>query len=65
MHLCILFLPQTPLPSRLLQNTEESPMSYTVGPCCPPTTFISSQEGGPGLGEEQEGPSSPGENSFL
>ena len=26
-------LPQTPLPSRLLRNTEQSSTCYTVGPC--------------------------------
>ena len=60
------FSPKLPShPVQAAANIEQSPMCYTVGPCCPPTTFISSQEGGPGLGEEQEGPSSLGENSFL
>ena len=27
------FLPQTPLPSRLPHNTEQSSLCYTVGPC--------------------------------
>ena len=33
-HIQVSILPQTPLPSRLSPNTEQSSLSYTVGPCC-------------------------------
>ena len=32
-HIHVSILPQTPLPSRLPHNTEQSSMCYTVGPC--------------------------------
>ena len=64
-HIHVSVLPQNPLPPRLLHNAEQRSMCYTVGPCCPPTTFISSQEGGPGLRKGPEGPSPPGEKAFL
>ena len=33
MHIHVSILPQTPLPSRLSHNVEQSPMCYTVGLC--------------------------------
>ena len=32
-HIHVSILPQTPLPSRLLHNIEQSSLCYTVGPC--------------------------------
>ena len=32
-HTCASILPQTPLPSRLPHNIEQSSLWYTVGPC--------------------------------
>ena len=32
-HIHASILPQTPLPSRLLDNIEQSSLGYTIGPC--------------------------------
>ena len=32
-HICVLILPQKPLPSMLPHNTEQSSVCYTAGPC--------------------------------
>ena len=32
-HICISVLPQTPIPSSLPHNIEQSSLCYTVGPC--------------------------------
>ena len=32
-NICVLILPQSPLPSRLPYNTEQSSVCYTAGPC--------------------------------
>ena len=39
-HIHVSFLPQTPLPSRLPHNTEQSSLCYTVGPCWLPILNI-------------------------
>ena len=33
-HIHVSILPQTPLPSRLPHNTEQSSLCYTISPCC-------------------------------
>ena len=33
-HIHVSFLPQTPLPSSLTRNIEQSSLCYTAGPCC-------------------------------
>ena len=60
-HIHASVLPQNPLPSRLLHKAEQSSMCYTVGPCCPPTTFISiARKGDQDSGRGRRGPVPPG-----
>ena len=43
-HRHVSILPQTPLPSRLPHNVEQSSTCYTVGPCFPSPTLYSDAE---------------------